>query len=741
MAIPRTDSVSRHYWHVAQPPALFDLIPTDYNHLHGWILLNGSLLRRGSDYTARLFYDLGDGFNETHSITPPISRKGTIHELIWLPRGIKALRWQAMNSPGDFEMSPLTMRKVCWIERIVRMLRRVLPVFSVHSRAKRLKVGLTAYRVLFDLRGSYEAAGKLRAYAPPVNYQAWLERFDTLSNEDRQLIRKHIERINRKPVISVVMPVYNPHEEFLRAAIESVRQQLYPHWELCIADDASTTPEARRVLEEFREQDPRIKVCYRTENGHIAEASNSALEQATGKFIALLDQDDVLAEQALYLFAVEISEHPDCVLLYSDEDKLTEGRMRFEPYHKPDWNYQLFLSQNYISHLGVYRTEVVRSLGGFRKGFEGSQDYDLALRMIEKARPRDIRHIPVVLYHWRATTTSTASDQRTKDYSKASSLRALNDHLARTRVNAKATPAAHTDFFRIRYELPKVNPLVTIIIPTRDQPALLRKCIESIFRNTHYPKWEIIVIDNRSTDENALHYLQQLSHKDPVTVLRYDHPFNYSAINNYAIRHARGEVLCLLNNDTQVITPEWIEEMLGVLLQPGVGIVGARLWYEDDTLQHGGVIIGAGGTANHAHAFLTRSDSGYFARAQLIQEFSAVTGACLMVRKSLYEQLGGLDEKNLAVAFNDIDFCLRAREAGWRVVWTPYAELYHHESKSRGKDDTPERKKRMKREGAYMHRRWGHVMGNDPYYNPNLSYERPDFILSHAPMIEQPWKE
>jgi O-antigen biosynthesis protein len=732
---------SRKRWLSPEGPALFDLRPKAGAFPAGWVLFNGMLTRRGSDYTAKLYYDLGQGFCESQSIAPPISRRGTIHELIRLPKGIKALRWQAMNSPGEFEQSPLTMRKVCWIERMARMIRRVVPALHLHSRAKREKIGLTFWRMLYDLRGAYEATGKLRAYAPPVNYQAWIARFDALTERDRELIRAHIDRLTVRPVISVVMPVHNPREDFLRTAVESVRRQLYPHWELCIADDASTSPGTRRVLEEYQARDPRIKVCYRTENGHISEASNSALALAMGEFIALLDQDDVLAEQALYRVAVEFAEHPDAVLIYSDEDKIDEGRQRFDPYHKPDWNYQLLLSQNYISHLGVYRTEVVRGLGGFRRGFEGSQDYDLALRVVEQARPQDIRHIPAVLYHWRASGGSTAIAPEAKGYAWTAGQRALAGHLERTGVRATVEHSPVGSYFRVRYGLPRERPLVSIIIPTRDQADLLRECVESIRKRTRYSNWELVIVDNQSTDEKARRYLEQLAKSERVNVVRFDRPFNYSAINNFAVRHARGEVLCLLNNDTQVISQDWIEEMLGVLLQSGVGIVGARLWYEDDTLQHGGVIVGAGGTAAHAHAFLTRSDSGYFGRAHLAQEFSAVTGACLMVRKSLYEELGGLDEKNLAVAFNDVDFCLRAREAGWRIVWTPYAELYHYESKSRGAEDSGARKGLMRRESAYMRRRWVRVIQNDPYYNPNLSYERPDFVLSHAPMARCPWRE
>lgn len=726
-------------WIAKSGPALFDVTPTPRLERGGWVLLEGRLLRRGADFTARLYYDLGEGFHEGHSSAPAISRKGTIHELIRLPRGTRALRWQAMNSPGEFEQSPLTLRRVSWIERVARMLRRVIPALYLHARAKRAKIGLTLWRTLVDLRGAYEASGKLRAYAPPVNYRDWIARFDSLSDADRQAIGAHIGRLSARPLVSVLMPVYNAPEAYLREAIESVRRQIYPHWELCIADDASTDPAVRRVLDEYRARDARIKLTFRPGNGHISEASNSALALAAGEFVAFLDQDDVLSEHALYRVAVEIARHPEVALIYSDEDKIDAGRQRFDPYHKPDWNYQLLLSQNYISHLGVYRTGLVRELGGLRRGFEGSQDYDLALRVIERARSTDIRHIPEILYHWRALEGSTAADPQAKAYAVTAGQRALTEHLARTGTRGAVERAPVGSYYRVRYALPAVKPLVSIIIPTRNQAELLRQCVESVRKKTRYAEWELIVIDNQSVDDAALRYLEELARRERTTVLRDDRPFNYSALNNFAAAHARGEVLCLLNNDTQVISPDWIEEMLGLLLQPDVGVVGARLWYEDGSLQHGGVIVGAGGTAAHAHAFLPRSDPGYFGRAHLAQEFCAVTGACLMVRKSLYESLGGLDERNLPVAFSDVDFCLRAREAGFRVVWTPHAELYHYESKTRGADDAGERKRRISRESAYMRRRWKHLIRNDPSYNPNLSYERPDFVLSHAPMGEKPW--
>jgi len=727
-------------WQVQVPPARFLLHPSDDLYPSGWVLLEGRLIRRGSDYAAKLYYDLGDGFSEKHAIQPPVTLKGTIHEIIRLPAGIKGLRWQTMNSAGEFEQSPLTLRRVSGIERVARMLRRVIPMLWMHPLDKRRKIGLTFWRLIFDLRGAYEAAGKLRAYAPPPNYGDLVGQQAGLTDLDRAAIKRHIRALATTPLISVLMPVYNPNVRHLREAIESVRAQLYEKWELCIADDASTEPEVVRVLKEFAEADSRIKISLRDRNGHISEASNSALALATGDYLALLDQDDLLPEQALYYVAVELAACPDAVLLYSDEDKIDDSGQRREPYHKPDWNYRLLLSQNYVSHLGVYRADLVRRLDGFRKGFEGSQDHDLTLRVIEHAQPHQIRHVPEILYHWRTTPGSTAIDPRAKDYAWSSGRKAVADHLERIGVRATVGPATVGAFYRVHYELPANLPLVSIIIPTRDQGALLRQCVESIRFKSTYPSYEIIVVDNQSVESDAREYLESIGKLSSVSVIQYDKPFNYSAINNLAVRHARGEVVCLLNNDTEVITPDWIEQMLGLLLQSNAAVVGARLLYPDGSVQHAGVIIGVGGVANHAHLGFSRNDPGYFGRAWLAQEYSAVTGACLMTRKATYQELGGLDETNLPVAFNDVDFCLRAREEGYRVIWTPYAELYHHESRSRGKDESPEKRKRFEREIAFMRRRWATPIENDPYYNPNLSYQRPDFSLSHAPRTLKPWK-
>ena len=413
------------------------------------------------------------------------------------------------------------------------------------------------------------------------------------------------------------------------------------------------------------------------------------MEVAQGEWVVLLDHDDLLPAHALFKVAEVINKYPNCRLIYSDEDKIDDLGVRSDPYFKSDWNQDLFYSHNMFSHLGVYDAELIRKVGGFRIGLEGSQDYDLALRCIEHITPHQIQHIPHVLYHWRIHAESTASSSDAKPYAILAGARAINEHFERCGVDALVETTAST--YRVRYALPKNLPLVSLVIPTRNGVRLLRQCVESILEKTSYSPYEILIVDNGSDEPETLQYLESLKLKSNIQIIRDDRPFNYSALNNAAVRKAKGEIIGLVNNDIEVISPDWLSEMVSHALRPDVGAVGARLWYSNDTLQHGGVILGLGGVANHAHKHLPRNAPGYMGRACLIQSFSAVTAACLVIRKYIYESLGGLNEIDLAVAFNDVDFCIRVREAGYKNIWTPDADLYHHESATRGAEDTPEK--------------------------------------------------
>jgi GT2 family glycosyltransferase len=704
-----------------------------------WVLLRCRLLRRGTNCVARIRFDTGHGFDSSAAVELPATRRGVIEEVIYLPPNTRAIRWEPVQSRGHFEQSPLRVARITFIERLLRMWVRVITMMYLRSNQQLAEAGISLRRAAFDLTGAYRAAGRLRSFLPELPYRTWLERFDTLSEDDRAAIRGHIARLPGQPLISVLMPVFNTPEPFLRRAIDSVRTQLYADWELCIADDASTDGGVRRVLDEYAAADARIRVAYRDTNGHISAASNSALELARGEYVALLDHDDQLAEHALYRVAVEINAHPEAVLIYSDEDKIDEFGQRFEPYFKPDWNPQLFLSQNFVSHLGVYRTEVVRTAGGFRPGYEGSQDYDLALRVIEHAPVNGIRHIPSVLYHWGVLSGSTAVNVSEKPYAWEAGRRALSDYLERNGIQGNIVRVRKTAFYRVNYRLPPKCPLVSIIVPTRDAFEHLRRCLNSVLRKTRYPNYELIVVDNQTSEPRARRYLERLSGMANVRVIPYDRPFNYSAINNLAAREARGEVLCLLNNDTEVITPNWLQDMLGYLHQDRVGVVGARLLYPDGAVQHAGILLHPRNIAVHAHVGLFKRESGYFGRAIIAQDFTAVTGACLMVWKHVYEEVGGLDEQHLPIAFNDVDFCLRVRGAGYRVVWTPFAQLYHHEGFSRGKADTAVKRKRFRSEKNFMRARWKSVLEEDPFYNSSLTLDRPDFSLSAEPRLHKPW--
>jgi glycosyltransferase involved in cell wall biosynthesis len=570
---------------------------------------------------------------------------------------------------------------------------------------------------------------------PSTNvYGRWVAQFDTPTPAGRAALRRRLRAVRRLPLISIVLPVYNPDLDLLRAAVDSIRNQIYARWELCVADDASTDPEVRPVLEELARSDTRIKLTFREENGHISACSNSALELATGEWCALLDQDDAFAENALALVALEIERYPEARLVYSDEDKIDENGVRSNPFFKPDWNPELFLGQNYINHLGVYCADLLRAIGGFREGFEGSQDYDLALRCVEKLRPEQVRHIPHILYHWRMISGSLAAIPDAKPYAKEAARRALAEHCERTRRPGVVVPCPeNTESHRVIHALPKPAPLASIIIPTRDRLELLERCVESIRARTDYRPFEIIVVDNGSVEGRTLDFLRRAERENSIRVLTDTDPFNYSRLNNRAAAQARGDLLVFLNNDTEIDEPGWLAEMISHAVQPEVGAVGARLWYPDGTLQHGGVVLGLGGVAGHAFPHIPRGHPGYFNRAMLQQNCSAVTGACMVVRKAVFEELGGFDEVNLGVTFNDIDFCLRLAERGYRVVWTPYANLIHHESASRGHQRTREEQAQFLREAGYMQKVWAARLLRDPYYNPNLSMNLPGFEIAFPP--------
>jgi GT2 family glycosyltransferase len=570
-------------------------------------------------------------------------------------------------------------------------------------------------------------AGAITRSEAEAPYEAWFARHAP-RKVDIGRMRAASAVLRRRPLFSVIMATYDTPERYLRPTIDSVLAQAYDNWELCIADDASRLGSVRRVLNEFAARDPRIKLRFRNVNGHISRATNSALELATGDYVVFLDHDDVLAPEALYEIALLINERSDVDVIYSDEDKVDESGTLRDPHFKPDWCPESFLSRMYVGHLVAYRRSLLEALGGLRPEFDGSQDYDLLLRASE--RTDRIAHIPRILYHWRMHGNSTASSSSAKPYAQEAAERALNAALVRRGESGKIEALAGCPgTYAVRFAI-RAAKRVSIIIPTRDHGSDVERCIASALAHTSYPDIEIILLDNGSTDAASLATFEALRERDArIRIVRYDVPFNFSAINNYAASLATGDYLLFLNNDTEALSQGWIEAMVEQAQRKPIGAVGALLLYPDNTVQHAGVITGLGGVAGHSHKHYPADSPGYYYMLKSLNNYSAVTAACMMVRREVFEAVGGFDE-SFAVAFNDVDFCLRLREAGFRNLYVPNAVLYHFESKSRGLETTPERIARFSCEIERMKERWPLLAEPDPCYNPNLTLDREDFSIA-----------
>ena len=558
-------------------------------------------------------------------------------------------------------------------------------------------------------------------------YRAYIPTEETVETQRKQ-------KFDYSPLISIAVPAYQTPVEFLRQMIESLIVQTYSNWELCIVNASPDNEEMQKVLAEYSAGDSRVRFCNLKENLGIAENTNRAFAMTKGEFVGLLDHDDLLAPNALYEIVKILQDHPQADALYTDEDKVTtELDEHFQPHLKPDFNLDLLRSNNYICHFFVVRKSIVEKAGGFRKEFDGAQDYDFIFRCTENAG--EVLHVPEILYHWRTHKASTADNPASKMYAFEAGKRAIEAHLERTGTEGEVSHTQDLGFYRVKYPV-QGKPLVSVIIPNKDEKETLQTCLEMLEKNTGYQNFEIIIVENNSTTDEIFRYYKELSGNRKIHLLRGGKEFNYSAINNFAAAHAKGEYLLFLNNDVKSINPDWLEEMLGVCQRPEVGGVGAKLIYPDNTIQHAGCVIGMGGIAGHMFVDMPADRTGYLHKASLLQDMSAVTAACLLMKKEVFEQAGGFTEE-LAVAFNDVDLCLKVRKNGYLIVYDPYAKLYHMESKTRGAEDSKEKVRRFQTEIEYMRCHWIDILKNgDPCYNKNLSLTKWNYSLKPIPGME-----
>lgn len=615
-----------------------------------------------------------------------------------------------LNSPDN-----TSKKAVSPLRRITALIKR-LAIGRTLVYLKKNGVRATVYRVLKGAGPMPVDKRKLKKIAEDYYISA-----QRREQEENAQFPKDIK-------FSVLVPLYNTPESFLKAMIESVQAQTYKNWELCLADGSDSEHSfVGEICKKYAGGDRRIKYEKLERNLGISENTNACIRMATGEYIALFDHDDLLHPSALYEVMRAICEH-GADFIYTDENTFSEEpRDAYNPHFKPDFSPDTLRSYNYICHLSAFSRELLDSVGYFRSEYDGSQDYDLILRLTEKAKK--VFHIRKILYYWRAHKNSVAQDVGAKPYTVTAAKKALAAHLERCGLKGEVLDSSVPTTYHIKYEIDG-NPLISVIIPNKDHTDDLDICLKSLYEKSSYKNFEVIIVENNSTEKETFEYYEAIAQKHGnVKIVKWEGNFNYSAINNFGVNYANGEFILLLNNDVEIINGSCLEEMLMFAQRKDVGAVGAKLYYSDDTVQHAGVILGLGGTAGHAHKHFGRSHPGYMARASIAQNLSACTAACLMMRRDVFDEVGGLDG-SFEVAFNDVDLCMKIRKKGYLVVFTPYAELYHYESKSRGNDSTPEKLERFRGEIDRFKEKWQKQLDDgDPYYNPNLTLTRDDFSL------------
>jgi len=691
----------------------------------------------------RIYIDYGDGFdpNDSFAVTPPDGEHAMdVTVFLAAPDLIKGVRWDPDDKTNEAMIETIAFVASLDLDAAFERVRNDYPAeIDISDDVTRYRKLLAQDRIRAKDAHAITRFLNSGLRTDALSYDFWRRRWIDPNPSDYERIAEMTAEFTVRPTFSFVMPTYNTPITLLIECLESLLNQTYQDFEICIADDRSPDPRVFETLQRYARRDPRIKIVRREHNGHISAASNSALAMATGEFVVLVDHDDLIPDYTLFVVAHYINQNPQAQVLFSDEDKVSVSGERFQPYFKGTFDPYLMYGHNMVSHLGVYRRDLVEKIGGFRLGLEGSQDYDLLLRAWEAVGADAIVHIPHVLYHWRAIPGSTAVSADQKSYAIIAAGSAINGHFERTGAGLRSSEGFAPGCSGI-VPTREARTLVSIIIPSRDHGDILQACIDSIAKaNSH--DTEIIVIDNGSQDPPTVAYLAELEASRTAKVIRHDAPFNFSEINNIGAQHAAGDILCFLNNDTEVVSADWLTRAHALLDMPGVGMVGARLLYPDGTLQHFGLITGmaAHKVAGAPHLGNAANDPGYFGKARLMQQFGAVTAACMFVRAEVFSQVGGFDPE-LKVAYNDVDLCLKVRQAGFKIVGDPDITLIHKESKSRGSDVGGEKAVRLASEAQLMRDRWAEMLDNDPFYSPNLSLERGDFVPANPPRVPMPWR-
>jgi glycosyltransferase involved in cell wall biosynthesis len=705
----------------------------------GLLEIEASSLDEAHELDSQIYIDQGLGFDERQSARFSIPAGRTAVVMVD-PGSVKRLRWDPDRTTSRIAMPRLSFRLITDPDDLKRLIRENAPNAA------------DAERLIAPLRDLFESAppraGKRRQLPALISfgfdsshdYDYFVLRNETLSKDDRRSIQRIDQDLAYRPRFSFVMPTYNTPPQLLSECLDSLLSQTYQDFEICVADDNSPSPEVVDILIDYAKRDKRVKYVKRPYNGHISAASNSALAIATGDFVVLVDHDDLLPDYALFIAAWYINRNPDADILYSDEDKVMPSGQRLQPYFKSDFNKFLMYGHNMISHLGIYRRSLVEKVGGFRLGLEGSQDYDLFLRCYEHSSDEKIIHIPHVLYHWRIIPGSTAMSADQKSYAVIAAEQSINGHFERCGMPLRSGTGFAPGCTSVRPSK-TLNTPTTIIIPTRNGKDVLRPCIDSILKRSH-DAIEIVIVDNGSDEKGTLRYLEQIEADKIAKILRYPDPFNFSLINNFAAERSSGEILCFLNNDTEIVSPEWLNRARVFLSMQEVGAVGGRLLYPDGALQHFGLALGMGDhkVAGTPHGGMDGKVPGYFGKARLLQEVSAVTAACMFIRKSDFVAAGGF-EPELSVAYNDVDLCLKIRAMGLKILVDPDITLIHKESRTRGSDKKGERSARLDKEADWMRTRWADQLDHDPYFSPNLDLARVDFALAPKPRVPWPWQQ